>query len=160
VSVRVDTSLHAGRRALDDYAIANYGMPLEELEKIQAIITGPPQRVIESLSRYIALVQHAGRSTVTDVFVAGRRLKCGGQLVDVNLADIQRSARGGSRSHGTLGRGQQLETRIARLTHPRPNWIDVSLIALAADGRDPRGIRQRLNCRRSAQGPDRLPGIS
>jgi 5-methylthioadenosine/S-adenosylhomocysteine deaminase len=39
-----------------------------------------------------ALVQHASRSTVTDVFVAGRRLKCGGQLVDVNLADIQRSA--------------------------------------------------------------------
>jgi alkanesulfonate monooxygenase SsuD/methylene tetrahydromethanopterin reductase-like flavin-dependent oxidoreductase (luciferase family) len=54
VSVRVDTSLHAGRRALEDYAIANYGMPLEELEKIQAIITGPPRRVIESLSRYIA----------------------------------------------------------------------------------------------------------
>jgi alkanesulfonate monooxygenase SsuD/methylene tetrahydromethanopterin reductase-like flavin-dependent oxidoreductase (luciferase family) len=54
VSVRVDTSLHAGRRALEDYAIANYGMPLEELEKIQAIITGPPRHVIESLSRYIA----------------------------------------------------------------------------------------------------------
>jgi alkanesulfonate monooxygenase SsuD/methylene tetrahydromethanopterin reductase-like flavin-dependent oxidoreductase (luciferase family) len=54
VSVRVDDSVQAGRRALDDYAIANYGMPLQELEKIQAIITGPPQRVIESLSRYIA----------------------------------------------------------------------------------------------------------
>ena len=54
VSVRVDSSLHSGRRALDDYAIANYGMPLEELEKIQAIITGTPQAVIESLSRYIA----------------------------------------------------------------------------------------------------------
>ncbi len=53
VSVRVDSSLHSGRRALDDYANANYGMPLEELEKIQAIITGTPQRVIESLSRYI-----------------------------------------------------------------------------------------------------------
>ena len=54
MSVRVDNSLQSGRRALDDYAIANYGMPLEELEKIQAIITGTPQRVIESLSRYIA----------------------------------------------------------------------------------------------------------
>ena len=53
MSVRVDNSLHAGRRALNDYAIANYGMPLEELEKIQAIITGPPHRVIESLTRYI-----------------------------------------------------------------------------------------------------------
>jgi 5-methylthioadenosine/S-adenosylhomocysteine deaminase len=39
-----------------------------------------------------AVVRHASRSTVTDVFVAGRRLKCGGQLADVNLADIQRSA--------------------------------------------------------------------
>ena len=54
MSVRVDSSIHSGRRALDDYAIANYGMPLEELEKIQAIITGTPQHVTESLSRYIA----------------------------------------------------------------------------------------------------------
>jgi alkanesulfonate monooxygenase SsuD/methylene tetrahydromethanopterin reductase-like flavin-dependent oxidoreductase (luciferase family) len=54
VSVRVDNSLQAGRRALDDYAIASYGMPLEALEKIQAIITGPPHHVIEGLSRYIA----------------------------------------------------------------------------------------------------------
>ena len=29
-------------------------MPLEELEKIQAVITGPPQDVTESPSRYIA----------------------------------------------------------------------------------------------------------
>jgi hypothetical protein len=54
VSVRVDSSLQSGRRVLIDYAQANYGMPVEELEKIQAIITGTPQHVIESLSRYIA----------------------------------------------------------------------------------------------------------
>lgn len=54
VSVRVDSSLESGRRALGDYATASYGMPLEELEKIQAVITGTPQCVIESLSRYIA----------------------------------------------------------------------------------------------------------
>jgi alkanesulfonate monooxygenase SsuD/methylene tetrahydromethanopterin reductase-like flavin-dependent oxidoreductase (luciferase family) len=53
VSVRVDSSIQSGRRALDDYAHANYGMPLEELEKIQAIITGTPQQVIGSLGRYI-----------------------------------------------------------------------------------------------------------
>ena len=53
VSVRVDSSIENGRRALDDYANANYGMPLEELEKIQAIVTGTPQHVTESLSRYI-----------------------------------------------------------------------------------------------------------
>ena len=39
-----------------------------------------------------ALVHHASRSTVTDVFVAGRRLKCAGQLAGVKLADIRRSA--------------------------------------------------------------------
>src|ERR1035441_1645256 len=50
VSVRVDSSLQSGRRVLGDYAIANYGMPLEELERIQAIVTGTPQRVVESLN--------------------------------------------------------------------------------------------------------------
>jgi hypothetical protein len=66
-----------------------------------------------------ARVRHASRSTVTDVFVAGRRLKRGGQLVDVNLARYPTfRTRGGSGSHGTLGRGQQLETRIGALMHP------------------------------------------
>ncbi len=54
VSVRVDGSIESGRQALDDYANANYGMPLAELEKIQAVITGPPEQVAEALSRYIA----------------------------------------------------------------------------------------------------------
>lgn len=53
VSVRIDSSIQGGRRALDDYAKANYGMPLDELEKVQAIVTGTPQRVIEGLGRYI-----------------------------------------------------------------------------------------------------------
>ena len=53
VSVRVDSSIQNGRWALDDYAKANYGMPLDELEKVQAIVTGTPERVIESLGRYI-----------------------------------------------------------------------------------------------------------
>jgi len=54
VSVRVDSGLQSGRRVLDDYAHASYGMPLEELEKIQAIVTGTPERVVDRLSRYIA----------------------------------------------------------------------------------------------------------
>jgi alkanesulfonate monooxygenase SsuD/methylene tetrahydromethanopterin reductase-like flavin-dependent oxidoreductase (luciferase family) len=53
VSVRVDSSIHNGRRALDDYANANYGIPLAELEKIQAIVTGTPKEVTESLGRYV-----------------------------------------------------------------------------------------------------------
>ena len=54
VSVRVDGSIESGRQALDDYANANYGMPLAGLEKIQAVITGTPEQVAEALSRYIA----------------------------------------------------------------------------------------------------------
>ena len=54
VSVRVDRSLEDGRRALGDYALANYGMPLEELEKIQAVVTGTAAEVTESLHRYVA----------------------------------------------------------------------------------------------------------
>jgi alkanesulfonate monooxygenase SsuD/methylene tetrahydromethanopterin reductase-like flavin-dependent oxidoreductase (luciferase family) len=54
VSVRVDRSLAIGRRALGDYAQVNYGMPLEELEKIQAIVTGTAAEVTESLRCYVA----------------------------------------------------------------------------------------------------------
>jgi alkanesulfonate monooxygenase SsuD/methylene tetrahydromethanopterin reductase-like flavin-dependent oxidoreductase (luciferase family) len=54
VSVRVDRSLPSGRRALGDYAQVNYGMPLEELEKIQAVVTGTAADVTESLRRYVA----------------------------------------------------------------------------------------------------------
>jgi alkanesulfonate monooxygenase SsuD/methylene tetrahydromethanopterin reductase-like flavin-dependent oxidoreductase (luciferase family) len=59
VSVRVDRSLPGGRRALGDYAQVNYGMPLEELEKIQAVVTGTAADVTESLRRYVeAGAQH------------------------------------------------------------------------------------------------------
>ncbi len=54
VSVRVDDSIESGRQALDDYANANYGMPLAELEKIQAVISGTPDQVAEGLGRYLA----------------------------------------------------------------------------------------------------------
>ena len=53
VSVRVDSSLERGRRALEDYALANYGMPLAELEKIQAVVTGTAQDVAGNLGRYV-----------------------------------------------------------------------------------------------------------
>jgi alkanesulfonate monooxygenase SsuD/methylene tetrahydromethanopterin reductase-like flavin-dependent oxidoreductase (luciferase family) len=54
VSARVDSGIDSGRRALDDYANAGYGMPLEELEKIQAVVTGTPEDVAEGLGRYVA----------------------------------------------------------------------------------------------------------
>lgn len=48
--------------------------------------------MIPLIDSIAALVHHASRSTITDVFVAGRRLKRDGQLAHVNLARIQRSA--------------------------------------------------------------------
>src|SRR5262249_44449108 len=54
VSVRVDESVESGRRALEDYARATYGMPLEELEKIQAVVTGSADQGLEGLTWYVA----------------------------------------------------------------------------------------------------------
>ncbi|MEV5746253.1 LLM class flavin-dependent oxidoreductase [Actinoallomurus sp. NPDC052308] len=54
VSVRVDESVARGREALEDYARAAYGMPLTELEKIQAVVTGTADQVREGLGRYVA----------------------------------------------------------------------------------------------------------
>ncbi|OHV45508.1 LLM class flavin-dependent oxidoreductase [Pseudofrankia sp. BMG5.36] len=54
VSVRIDEDVESGRRTLDDYARATYGMPLAELEKIQAVVTGSADQVLEGLARYVA----------------------------------------------------------------------------------------------------------
>jgi alkanesulfonate monooxygenase SsuD/methylene tetrahydromethanopterin reductase-like flavin-dependent oxidoreductase (luciferase family) len=53
VSVRVAEGIQDGRRALDGYARATYGMPLRELEKIQAVVTGSTDQVCAELTRYI-----------------------------------------------------------------------------------------------------------
>ncbi|MEU9340903.1 LLM class flavin-dependent oxidoreductase [Streptomyces sp. NPDC048278] len=54
VSVRIDEDVESGRRALDGYARATYGMPLPELEQIQAVVTGSADQVLERLGRYVA----------------------------------------------------------------------------------------------------------
>ncbi|WP_305729064.1 LLM class flavin-dependent oxidoreductase [Streptomyces sp. Ag109_O5-10] len=54
VSVRIDDDIETGRRALDGYARATYGMPLEELEKIQAVVAGSAGQVRERLGQYVA----------------------------------------------------------------------------------------------------------
>ncbi|MFF7642389.1 LLM class flavin-dependent oxidoreductase [Streptomyces canus] len=54
VSVRIDADVESGRRALDAYARATYGMPLQELEKIQAVVAGSADDVLERLGRYVA----------------------------------------------------------------------------------------------------------
>jgi alkanesulfonate monooxygenase SsuD/methylene tetrahydromethanopterin reductase-like flavin-dependent oxidoreductase (luciferase family) len=54
VSVRIDEGVESGRQALDNYARASYGMSLEELEKIQAVVTGSAEQVHDGLARYVA----------------------------------------------------------------------------------------------------------
>jgi alkanesulfonate monooxygenase SsuD/methylene tetrahydromethanopterin reductase-like flavin-dependent oxidoreductase (luciferase family) len=52
VSVLVAASVADGRRELEGYAQGGYGLTLAELEKIQAVVTGPPQEVAAQLRRY------------------------------------------------------------------------------------------------------------
>lgn len=54
VSVRIDDDVESGRRALEEYARATYGMALQELEQIQAVVTGSADQVLEGLRRYVA----------------------------------------------------------------------------------------------------------
>jgi hypothetical protein len=54
VSVLIADSVESGRRTLEDYSRANYGLPLKELETIQAVTAGPPEHVASHLRRYIA----------------------------------------------------------------------------------------------------------
>jgi alkanesulfonate monooxygenase SsuD/methylene tetrahydromethanopterin reductase-like flavin-dependent oxidoreductase (luciferase family) len=54
VSVAVTGSVAEGRRMLAEFSQANYGLPLEQLETIQALAAGPPSYVAERLSAYVA----------------------------------------------------------------------------------------------------------
>ncbi|MER8011054.1 LLM class flavin-dependent oxidoreductase [Streptomyces sp. NPDC094149] len=54
VTVLVAEDVVGGRRSLDGYARTVYGMPLEELEKIQALVAGPADHVRRRLERYVA----------------------------------------------------------------------------------------------------------
>lgn len=53
VVVLVAGSVAAGRRALEGFARAGYGLPLEELERIQAVVTGPAEHVAARLRGYL-----------------------------------------------------------------------------------------------------------
>jgi alkanesulfonate monooxygenase SsuD/methylene tetrahydromethanopterin reductase-like flavin-dependent oxidoreductase (luciferase family) len=53
VSVAVTDSVESGRRLLAEFSEASYGMPLEQLETIQALAAGPVDYVAEKLSRYV-----------------------------------------------------------------------------------------------------------
>jgi alkanesulfonate monooxygenase SsuD/methylene tetrahydromethanopterin reductase-like flavin-dependent oxidoreductase (luciferase family) len=53
VSVAITDSLAEGEARLTDYARTNYGMDLEDLRQIQAVVAGPPSHVAEYLQAYV-----------------------------------------------------------------------------------------------------------
>ena len=52
VSAAVTDSAASGRRLLEEFSQASYGMPLAQLETIQALAAGPPEYVAERLRGY------------------------------------------------------------------------------------------------------------
>jgi len=54
VSVAVTDSVPAGRELLAEFSQANYGLPLDQLETIQAVVAGPAGHVAERLRGYVA----------------------------------------------------------------------------------------------------------
>jgi len=54
VSVVLADTVERGRELLSTFAPASYGMPLEQLEQIQAVAGGPPEVVAEKLRGYVA----------------------------------------------------------------------------------------------------------
>jgi alkanesulfonate monooxygenase SsuD/methylene tetrahydromethanopterin reductase-like flavin-dependent oxidoreductase (luciferase family) len=50
----ITDSVEAGRRALDAYTQATYGMPLEVVERIQLLVAGPRDVVRERVAPYLA----------------------------------------------------------------------------------------------------------
>jgi alkanesulfonate monooxygenase SsuD/methylene tetrahydromethanopterin reductase-like flavin-dependent oxidoreductase (luciferase family) len=54
ISALIAGSLDAGRAALASYTLATYGVPLAELEQIQALATGTADDVTAALERYVA----------------------------------------------------------------------------------------------------------
>jgi alkanesulfonate monooxygenase SsuD/methylene tetrahydromethanopterin reductase-like flavin-dependent oxidoreductase (luciferase family) len=54
VSVAVTDSVAAGRELLGEFSQANYGLPPDQLETIQAVVAGPAEHVAERLRGYVA----------------------------------------------------------------------------------------------------------
>ena len=54
VSAAVTDTVERGRELLATFAEASYGMPLDQLEQIQALAAGPPDVVAEKLRGYVA----------------------------------------------------------------------------------------------------------
>ncbi|MBV6697391.1 LLM class flavin-dependent oxidoreductase [Kitasatospora aureofaciens] len=71
VNVRIDRDVESARRVMDAYTLANYGLPLDEAEQIQAFALGTPEDVTATLHRYTAagarhVVARLGALELTD----------------------------------------------------------------------------------------------
>lgn len=58
ISVAVTDTVEEGDQCLRAYARSNYGMDLEDLAAIQALVAGPPQLVAERLQAYVEAGAH------------------------------------------------------------------------------------------------------
>jgi alkanesulfonate monooxygenase SsuD/methylene tetrahydromethanopterin reductase-like flavin-dependent oxidoreductase (luciferase family) len=54
VTILIADAVEVGRRALDAYTHVSYGMPLEVVEAIQLMVTGPRELVRDRLQQYIS----------------------------------------------------------------------------------------------------------
>jgi alkanesulfonate monooxygenase SsuD/methylene tetrahydromethanopterin reductase-like flavin-dependent oxidoreductase (luciferase family) len=73
VSVAVTDSVAAGRELLAEFSQANYGLPLDQLETIQAVVAGPAEHVAERLRGYVAAgVRHLACRLATTSLAAQR----------------------------------------------------------------------------------------
>jgi alkanesulfonate monooxygenase SsuD/methylene tetrahydromethanopterin reductase-like flavin-dependent oxidoreductase (luciferase family) len=54
VSVVITDSVRSGRAALEEFSRASYGLPLDELQTIQALAAGPAEHVAARLREYVA----------------------------------------------------------------------------------------------------------
>ncbi|MGW5352348.1 LLM class flavin-dependent oxidoreductase [Streptomyces sp. NPDC004031] len=54
VNVLLTDAADGGQVALEAYSRANYGLPLTEMAKIQALAAGTPEAVVDKLGRYVA----------------------------------------------------------------------------------------------------------
>jgi alkanesulfonate monooxygenase SsuD/methylene tetrahydromethanopterin reductase-like flavin-dependent oxidoreductase (luciferase family) len=53
VTILIASNVEVGRQALDAFARANYGLPLDTLETIQLLVTGPRELVRDRLQEYL-----------------------------------------------------------------------------------------------------------
>ncbi|MEU6355706.1 LLM class flavin-dependent oxidoreductase [Streptomyces sp. NPDC047072] len=94
VSVRIDDDVESGRRALDEYARAVYGMRVGELERIQAVVTGSVGQVRERLDRYVAAgARHiVVRLAALDLPSQREQLERAAELIPALRATAERAA--------------------------------------------------------------------